>query len=99
MFALIANQDGVIHETTNVSAVIDRDERWYPTHIRWDIDGDQWEWVPDEAPEILAYGAELFGEAAEIPGYRASEGQVRKVGDTRKPVAWMAYVEAFSNRT
>jgi hypothetical protein len=98
-FALIANQDGVIHQTTNVSAVMERDEVWYPTHISWDIDGDQWEWIPDEAPEILAYGAELFGEAAEIPGYRASEGRVRKVGDTREPVAWMAYVEAFSNRT
>jgi hypothetical protein len=97
-FALIANQDGVIHQTTNVSAVIDRDEKWFPTHIVWDVDGDQWEWIPDKVPELLGYSGELSAEAASIPGYRASEGQVRRVGDTRHPVAWMAYVEAFSDR-
>lgn len=96
-FACIADRSGVIHQTSNVKGVMDRDERGFPTHIRWDIDGDPWEWIPDTGADLLGLSHDE-DEESYVPAYRASEGRVRRVGDTRKAVAWMGYVETFSAR-
>ena len=97
-FACMADQSGVLHQTTSVSGVMQRDDLGYPLHIGWDIDGEAWEWMPDAVPELLAFSSESAGEQTGIPAYRACEGRVRRVGDSRRPVAWMAYVESFAVR-
>ena len=97
-FACIADQSGVRHQTTNVSGSLQRDDRGFPTHIAWDIDGESWEWIPDDVPELLGFSTDMDVPDSGVPAYRACEGRVRRVGDTRRPVAWMAYVESFAQR-
>jgi hypothetical protein len=97
-FACIADQRGAIHQTTDVTGVMQRDDLGFPTHIGWSIDGEDWEWIPDAAPELFGYSGDVVEHDSGIPAYRASEGRTRRVGDTREPVAWMAYVESFSIR-
>ena len=74
-FACIADGSGVIHQTTNVKGVMERDERGFPIHIIWDIDGAAWEWIPDPVPELLGLSGESLEEETSIPAYRASEGR------------------------
>lgn len=97
-FALIVDQSGIVHQTTNITGVMDRDEQGFPSHITWDIDGAAWEWIADPAYPIRGLSGETLERDSGIPTYRGSEGRVRRVGDTRKPVAWMGYVESFAAR-
>jgi hypothetical protein len=97
-FAVIADQNGVVHQTTNVSGVMERHVSGDAAHVSYNIDGEAWEWICDNAPELHAYGQDEVNDESDIPAYRASEGRVRRVGDTREPFAWMAYNESFADR-
>jgi hypothetical protein len=70
--------------TTAVSGTVSRDDLGCPTHIAFDIDGDQWEFTADERGM----------PAQPLPGpVRQAEGWFRRVGEHRRPVVWCATPE------
>jgi hypothetical protein len=81
-FALIANQDGPIVLTTDVSAKGSFDEAGYPLRTVYDVDGEAWEFVGIEGGGLLR----AKDWAAPI---QQAEGIVRRVGDTRTIVTSM----------
>ena len=67
-FACIADGTRVIHQTTDVTCDMQRDDRGFPTHIAWDIEGEAWEWIPDAVPELLGFSGDIVERESRDPG-------------------------------
>lgn len=80
----LRSTDGVAVATTRVAGSVMHDERGFPAHIAFVIDGEAWE-----------FGADPRGLPAQpLPGpVRLAEGWFRRVGETRRPVVWCATPE------
>ncbi len=87
-FGIFNNEDGVLVRSTDVrSLVTKRDEVGWPLHIRYQVGGEEWEWVAEERGRMVDLG---------LPGQRRtpnSEGQFRRVGEERAITSWMAWGE------
>ena len=82
---IIANADGTATFAKTVSVDIERDadHYWYD-RIALDVDGEPWEIVADPRGRMADLGP--------IPNPQ-QEALVRRVGETRTPVTWMAWGE------
>jgi hypothetical protein len=83
---IIANADGSARFANRVSATIERgDDRYWFDRIALDVDGEPWEIVADARGRMADLGA--------IPNPQ-QEALVRRVGETRTPITWMAWGES-----
>ena len=78
-FALVADRNGPVVLTTDVSARSSFDDNGYPQRTIYDIAGEQWEWVAMDG------GGLYRGPEWKAPIQQA-EGYVRRVGETRRIV-------------
>jgi hypothetical protein len=73
-----------VAQTVNAKVERDPDGYWFD-RIALDVDGESWEIVADPKGRMADLGA--------IPNPQ-QEGHVRRVGETRTPVRWMAWGES-----
>jgi hypothetical protein len=84
-FGIVSNGSEIVVNTSNVSAEVTRDPGGYwHNGIQIDVNGEAWEMVPSIAGRQL--------DMAKMPNPQ-QEGLVRRVGETRAPVAWFAWGE------
>ena len=83
---IVANADGSTKVARDVGVTIERDEDdyWF-TRILLDVDDEPWEIVADRRGRMADLGP--------LPNPQ-QEALVRRVGDTRTPVTWMAWGES-----
>jgi hypothetical protein len=81
---VVANQDGIILQSSTVSARTTPAEDGWSARVDLDVDGEAWEVIQPKSLRIIP--------TAHTPN-RQQEGMLRKVGETRKPVRWLAWGE------
>ena len=86
-FAIINCGDDEVRTTAVSGRVVERDEERWPLRIEFDVDGVAWEWEADPHGRMPD-----FGSAAERINTQ-SDGQFRRVGETRRIEAWWAWGE------
>jgi hypothetical protein len=87
-YAMIADENGPLICTTDVSFEMDLDENEVPKGIRWFVNGEEWRWEGEPGGEVGAPHKGL---------YRGAEGRCQKKGDTRKPKVWYAWGDFFGD--
>jgi hypothetical protein len=82
---MIADESGRVRVARDVTAKVerDRDGYWFE-RVALDVDGEPWEIVADPRGRMADLGP--------IPNPQ-QEALVRRVGETRTPVKWMAWGE------
>lgn len=90
-FALLTDEKGEPYFSNHVDAEFqlreDADGRPWPEHIRLDVEGQAWEFVPDPKgtmPDLLTFIQSSTPQ---------NEGRWRRVGDEREPDVWFAWGE------
>jgi hypothetical protein len=81
---IVSNQKGLLVQSSTVAAKIHRLENGWSERVELDVDGEAWEVIQAEHLRILP--------TAHTPN-RQQEGIIRRVGETRKPVRWLAWGE------
>lgn len=81
---IVSNQKGLLVQSSNVSARVSRLPDGWSERVDLDVDGEAWEILQPSELRILP--------TAHTPN-RQQEGIVRRVGETRKPVRWLAWGE------
>lgn len=81
---IVANQEGVIVQSSTVKARVTLADDGWSERVDLDVDGEAWEVIQPKSLRILPTG--------HTPN-RQQEGLVRRVGETRNPVHWMAWGE------
>jgi hypothetical protein len=85
-FFMLTDGQQVLHRSSNLKATVIRnaDGHWHD-RIDLDVDGERWEMISDPRGRLLS--------TAKMPNPQ-QEGLVRRVGETRKPLAWCAWGES-----
>lgn len=85
-FFMLTDGQRVLHRSSNLKAKVTRNAggHWHD-RIDLDVDGERWEMVSDPRGRLLS--------TAKMPNPQ-QEGRVRRVGETRKAVAWCAWGES-----
>ena len=81
---IVSNQNGLRVQSSTVAARVTREADGWSQRVDLDVDGDAWEIIQPADLRILP--------TAHTPN-RQQEGMVRRVGETRRPVRWMAWGE------
>ena len=81
---IVSNQHGLIVQSSTVAARVTRDASGWSQRVDLDVDGEAWEIIQPVDLRILP--------TAHTPN-RQQEGMIRRVGETRTPVRWMAWGE------
>jgi hypothetical protein len=81
---IVANQSGVLVNSSTVNARVARRPDGWSDRVALDVDGEPWEIVQPESLRILPTG--------HTPN-RQQEGQCRRVGERRRAVRWLAWGE------
>lgn len=81
---IVSNQRGLLVQSSTVAANVTRQSDGWSERVDLDVDGEAWEILQPADLRILPTG--------HTPN-RQQEGIVRRVGETRKPVRWMAWGE------
>ncbi|MBB4615067.1 hypothetical protein [Novosphingobium taihuense] len=81
---VVSNQNGLVVQSSTVSAKVSRATDGWSERVDLDVDGQAWEIIQPVDLRILP--------TAHTPN-RQQEGMVRRVGETRKAVRWMAWGE------
>jgi hypothetical protein len=85
-FALINDATGPVVVTADVDVeVLERDREGWPLVVRYAVGNDAWEWRADPRGHMIDFGHDTMNPQ--------SEGQLRRVGDTRTPLSWMGWGE------
>lgn len=87
---VVSNQTGLLLQSSTVSATVSREANGWSSRVDLDVDGVPWEIVQAEDLRILP--------TAHTPN-RQQEGILRRKGETRKPVRWMAWGETAHGET
>ncbi|MEU1370888.1 hypothetical protein ABZ454_32800 [Streptomyces sp. NPDC005803] len=85
-FAILADKDGNVRFTNDVTGKVDFGEDGYwQEHISYSAFGEEWEFVAEPRGRMVGLG--------KLPNPQV-EGRWRRVGDTREPDVWFAWGEA-----
>lgn len=90
-FAVAADDAEAILVTTDVTGAVDVEPDDWSTRILFHADGEDWEWIADPDGKLGDFSASRRG-------YRAQTGWARRVGETRRPRRWFAWMETFPER-
>lgn len=82
---IVANGDGEVRVAEHMEATVTRaSDGYWSERIDFVLDGEEWEMVADPAGHMVAMG--------QVPNPQ-QEGVMRRKGETRDPVVWMAWGE------
>jgi hypothetical protein len=81
---IVSNQHGLLVQSSTVDAIVTRSADGWSERVDLNVDGEAWEIVQPMDLRILPTG--------HTPN-RQQEGMVRRVGEKRTPVRWMAWGE------
>lgn len=90
-FAAIADRDGEVLFTTDVTGGVDVGADDWAERISLRARDEDWEWIADADGRIVDFSAAR-------PGYFAQTGWARRVGESRRPTRWFAWQETFPER-
>jgi len=88
-FAVVADQNGPVIETTELDAEVELDADKYVSTALYRAQGTEWRFT------AVARGQMRSLAAARGDAYHGQAGSVRRVGDTRVPETSMAWIETF----
>jgi hypothetical protein len=88
-FAAIADQDGPVIETTELTAEVELDADKYVASATYTAGGTEWRFTAAERGQMRSLAA-ARGDA-----YHGQAGSVRRVGDKRVPDTSLAWIETF----
>ena len=82
---IVSNQNGLVVQSSTVSARVTRSaDGYWSERVDLNVDGEAWEIIQPPEMRILPTSHTPNGQ---------QEGLVRRVGETREPVHWMAWGE------
>lgn len=88
-FAIFTNDEQEVTRTNNLTGTVTtRDDGVWPAGIKFDVDGEAWEFTPDPRgimPDFMTADKAL--------PTAQNEGTIKRVGETREPVLTMAWGE------
>ncbi len=88
-FAMMANQDGPLRLTRDITGSVSFADNDFPTRVDYVIDGEKWAWQAHADGVMPGYAAD--------PHYRPADGWCTRTGETRSVIASFGWLDAFND--